>query len=124
MTPTLRHGQDILSINWFMQPKAGDIVVIKKNGIEMVKRIEKVEDGKVFVVGDNLRESTDSRHFGLINLDQIIGKVIFSSENHPECNEGSLNLFQISLTFVRDVSPPKADQHDSKAVNIHQICHI
>ena len=76
MSPTLNPGQDVLSINWFVNPKIGDIVVIKKSGIEVVKRIEKVDGKKVFVVGDNNDESTDSRDFGPVNMDQIVGKVI------------------------------------------------
>lgn len=77
MIPALYPGQDVVSINWFVNPKVGDIVVIKKSGREMVKRIEKVEGDKVFVVGDNGQESIDSRHFGPVNLNQVVGKVVY-----------------------------------------------
>jgi signal peptidase I len=83
MQPTLKEGQDILSINWFVNPKVGDIIVIKKQGKEMVKRIEKIEGENVFVVGDNEDESTDSRHFGAIKRELIIGKVIYQSNEVP-----------------------------------------
>lgn len=84
MSPTLHPGQDVLSINWFVNPKMGDIVVIKKEGKEMVKRIEKVMGEKVFVVGDNQDESTDSRDFGPVNIDQVIGKVVYGP-NEIDC---------------------------------------
>lgn len=84
MLPSLKPGQDILSINWFYKLKVGDLVIVKVNGKEMVKLIQKVDDRRIFVIGDNKDESTDSRDFGPISMDQIVGKVIFSSENHPE----------------------------------------
>lgn len=77
MVPTLKHGQDVLVRCWFYQPKAGDMVVIKKDGKEMIKRIQRVSGQKYFVVGDNKKESTDSRRFGLIDKSEIAGKVIF-----------------------------------------------
>lgn len=81
MLPTLKHGQDVLVRCWFYQPKAGDMVVIKKDGKEMIKRIQRVSGRvsgqKYFVVGDNKKESTDSRRFGLIDKSEIAGKVIF-----------------------------------------------
>jgi len=77
MFPALKPGQDIVSVNWFYKPKTGDIVVIKVNNKEMVKRVQKVIDQKVFVVGDNNKESTDSREFGPIHMDQITGKVVY-----------------------------------------------
>ena len=89
MTPTLHSGQDVLSINWFVNPKVGDIVVIKKSGKEMVKRIQKVEDGKVFVVGDNPSESIDSRSFGPVNMADVVGKGIYSLDQIPCPNCGS-----------------------------------
>jgi len=84
MFPTLKPNQDILSFNWAYfgkKPKVGDIVVIKVNGKAMVKRVQNVYDRKVFVTGDNSQESTDSRRFGPINIDQIIGKLIYKSRN-------------------------------------------
>jgi len=34
-----------------------------------------IPEGKLFVLGDNRRGSWDSRHFGLISIDQVVGKV-------------------------------------------------
>lgn len=76
MFPTLKEGQEVLTFNW-MKSKIGDVVVIKHENKEMVKRIEKMEKNKFFVLGDNKKESTDSRHFGPIDQSQILGKVIY-----------------------------------------------
>lgn len=82
MTPVLRPGQDILSFNWAYlggKPQVGDIVVIKVGDKEMVKRVQKVHDREVFVGGDNKKGSHDSRHFGPVNMNQIIGKVVYTT---------------------------------------------
>lgn len=34
-----------------------------------------VPDGKLFVLGDNREDSWDSRHFGFIDMEQVVGKV-------------------------------------------------
>lgn len=80
MLPTLKPGQDVLVFNWaylFSKLKVGDIVVIWKNGKEMIKRVQMSSDRGAFVTGDNKKESTDSRSFGPIDKSKIIGKVIF-----------------------------------------------
>ena len=77
MLPTLNPGQDVLALCWLYKLEVGDVVVVKKNGKEMIKRIQKVHDREYFVEGDNKLESTDSRNFGPIRKDQIIGKVIW-----------------------------------------------
>jgi len=82
MFPTLIEGQDILSFNWAYlgkRPKAGDVVVLKIGNREIVKRVKRVEDGMVEVVGDNKDWSTDSREFGPVGMEQIVGKVIYQS---------------------------------------------
>ncbi len=77
MLPTLKPGQDILVWCWFYKLKVGDLVAIKVNGKEMVKRIESFNGRGIFVSGDNESGSTDSRTFGPIKKNQIIGKVIW-----------------------------------------------
>lgn len=76
MYPTLKNGQEVLTFNWG-KIHEGDVVVIKHNDREMVKRIQNVHDQEYFVEGDNKKESTDSRHFGPIDQSQILGKVIY-----------------------------------------------
>ncbi|MDR0554019.1 MAG: S26 family signal peptidase [Treponema sp.] len=59
-------------------PKAGDIVIFyTPGGDTVVKRcIEVTNTQKFFALGDNLLESYDSRSYGLVPADHIIGKVI------------------------------------------------
>lgn len=73
MFPALKQGQELLIWCWFYEPKVGDIVVIKHNGLEMVKRIQKVNRSEVFIRGDNIEMSTN---FGPILISEIIGKVV------------------------------------------------
>lgn len=77
MLPILKPGQEVLVWSWFYEPRVGDIVVVSKNGKDMIKRIQKIHDRKYFVEGDNKKESTDSRSFGPVNKSEIIGKVVF-----------------------------------------------
>ncbi|MBI2018185.1 S26 family signal peptidase [Candidatus Daviesbacteria bacterium] len=78
MLPTLKPGQDVLVWCWFYKLKVGDIVAIKINVKEMIKRVRQMSsDRGAFVQGDNEKESTDSRNFGWINKKDIIGKVIW-----------------------------------------------
>lgn len=42
----------------------------------MVKRIKKVKMNEFEVEGDNISQSTDSRNFGPIQKNEIIGKVV------------------------------------------------
>lgn len=79
MLPTLKPGQDVLIFNWWrlVGIKVGDIVAVQVNSKEMIKRIQTSVDRHIFVIGDNENESTDSRKFGPIKKEQIIGKVIW-----------------------------------------------
>lgn len=76
MLPTLKPGQDVLVSCWFNKYRIGDIVVIRHESKEVVKRISKIDDRRIFVEGDNKIESTDSRKFGWIDKKDISGKLI------------------------------------------------
>jgi signal peptidase I len=43
--------------------------------LEDLTGVERVPEGKLFVLGDNRLGSWDSRQFGFINADQVVGKV-------------------------------------------------
>lgn len=77
MEPTLQHGDDVLVLCWFYKLEVGDLVAIKKNKIRMVKRVKKIEETRIFAIGDNEKVSIDSREFGWIRRQEIIGKVIW-----------------------------------------------
>ena len=61
-------------------PQPKDVVLARhpyKTGVHIIKRISHItNEGRYFVVGDNLLESSDSRSFGPLNLQQILGKVM------------------------------------------------
>ena len=79
MLPTLRPKTSVISFNWhyiFNKPKLNDLVVAKVNGRLIIKRIKRIDGRKIWVEGDNKKESTDSRNFGWIDKRQLIGKVI------------------------------------------------
>ncbi|MCL5438662.1 MAG: S26 family signal peptidase [Patescibacteria group bacterium] len=85
MIPLIKNGQTVLISKFsyiFKNPKIGDVVVLRnpekklKDKKYIIKKINKIYGGKYFVVGMNLKESTDSRSFGLVAKKEIIGKVL------------------------------------------------
>ena len=78
MLPTLADGAKVL-----VDPKGyivtGDVVLAEhpyKTGVKIVKRVSEIaDDGRLTLSGDNPAESTDSRAFGTVSLESIIGKV-------------------------------------------------
>ncbi len=81
MLPKLQPGEEILfNPNAYRQklPQVGDIVVARHpyQAKQIIKRVAVIlEDGSCFLVGDNSKESTDSRSYGFIPLAKILGKV-------------------------------------------------
>jgi len=82
MTPLLAPGEEILVATKAYRkslPKIGDLVVLKHpqhHKLTIVKRILNIDhDCNCFLIGDNLLQSNDSRHWGLIKSSNLIGKV-------------------------------------------------
>lgn len=80
MQPTIQSGRFILvsSLPYFLSnPKVEDLVLIAVKNQTMIKRIKRVENkNKFYVMGDNVKKSTDSRSFGLVDRSQILAKVV------------------------------------------------
>jgi len=82
MMPLLKPGDEVL-VNprayRKIPPNPGDVVVTRhpyRKDLRLVKRVTAVlDDGRCLIEGDNPSESTDSRSFGSVALEQILGRV-------------------------------------------------
>jgi phage repressor protein C with HTH and peptisase S24 domain len=77
MQPTLQPESLVLASGLFRRLAPDQVVVVRQDGLEKVKRIQKLDEGRVFVVGDNSRQSIDSRSFGWLPAAAVVGRVIW-----------------------------------------------
>lgn len=80
MMPTLKPMQKILiQRSWFFCIfKENDMIVLKdpRSNKFLIKRIKKIKANTYWIEGDNKKASTDSRAFGFVEKQSILGKVI------------------------------------------------
>jgi len=80
MRPRLQPADRLLVFQW-ARPKPGDIVVLREPDAQLtfaVKRVASLEpNGDVIVSGDNPNVSRDSREFGPVPRQLIVGRVMF-----------------------------------------------
>ena len=76
MIPTLAPGERLL-FRLDGPIVLGDIVVFKRANQFDVKRVLRIEATGIFVQGDNDLVSTDSRNYGLIPFDDVLGTVTY-----------------------------------------------
>lgn len=81
MVPFCHAGQQVL-VNPYSAIAIGDVIVLRhpfRSSQILIKRVQAIDrDGATFaftVSGDNPQESTDSRSFGTILAQDVIGKV-------------------------------------------------
>ena len=92
MRPALEAGDRLLVVG-FLRPRPGDVVAVvdPRDGERvMVKRVAAVDpgDGRVTVLGDNPATSTDSRTFGPVGADHVLGRAVY--RYWPEGRRGRL----------------------------------
>jgi len=79
MRPGLEPG-DRLVVLGLLRPRAGDVVALvdPRDGERvMVKRVASVDATGVTVLGDNPTASTDSRTFGPVRPDHVLGRAVY-----------------------------------------------
>jgi phage repressor protein C with HTH and peptisase S24 domain len=76
MAPTFRPGQ-VVVIRRTSHVSVGDIVMFRHDGIEKIKRVARAETGRLYLLGDNPQASTDSRNFGWVGTENLIGRIVW-----------------------------------------------
>jgi len=79
MYPNYKNEPKVLLVKkLFINLNISDVVVAKDPRDErlILKRINNITKDSFFLVGDNEKESTDSRELGWINKKNIIGKIV------------------------------------------------
>ncbi|MCB9820279.1 S26 family signal peptidase [Candidatus Nomurabacteria bacterium] len=75
MIPAIKPGDIIVALP-MLKIRQGDIVLASQNGREVIKRVARLSSDSVFLVGDNLNESSDGRKYGETKLADVIGRVL------------------------------------------------
>lgn len=90
MEPTLASGEC-----WLVRRRAryrpGEMVLLRhphRDELWLVKRIQRCEPEGYWVVGDNPELSDDSRAFGLVPADGLIGKLVLRYRRAPHRRAG------------------------------------
>jgi len=76
MMPILPPNTLIVGLRRFRKVSPGDVIIFEHEGKEKIKRIQEIRGSELFVVGDHTDASTDSRHFGWVDVSAIKAKVI------------------------------------------------
>lgn len=84
MAPRLSPGKLVVATPLMGKLRPGQVVILEHHGKEKIKRIERIDPDKeqLFVIGDNLEASSDSRHFGWITLKAVRGRVFWPRRLH------------------------------------------
>ena len=76
MLPRFRPGRIVLG--WRARHvRTGDVVILMHDGLEKIKRVDRVKGDKLYVLGDNSAASTDSRHFGWLPVTSVKARVLW-----------------------------------------------
>jgi len=78
MLPNLSPGKIVVASS-FSKIRVGRAVIFSDQGKDKIKRVAKLEDDKVYLLGDNPKESTDSRQIGWLPSNRVLASVIWPS---------------------------------------------
>jgi hypothetical protein len=77
MVPVLPPGTVVYGWRWFHKVKPQSVVIALHDLREVVKRVDHIENDKLYLLGDHAETSTDSRHYGLVPMSEIESIVVW-----------------------------------------------
>lgn len=79
MLPTYKTGDIVIGLKFLSTLKVNNIIILHSpsGNLLIIKRIKEIKGNRYFAVGDNQKESTDSRQFGWVGKSHIVGKVVY-----------------------------------------------
>ena len=107
MLPTLKAGDHVLvdSRTHLRRPlKPSEIVLFRQpdGDVFMVKRVYAVSEHHIEVRGDNEAQSVDSRHFGRVPLNNLVGVVCAKSKSNAVFRfNGSFSRHRPEQTYYK-----------------------
>jgi nickel-type superoxide dismutase maturation protease len=113
MYPTLKHGDQLL-VQYKAAVKAGDIAVLKhplQQDLLIVKRLVERREGGWWVLGDNPGAEGDSRLFGTVPDELLLGRV--RGRYRPRA-EGQRSLRGVVSWLASALRPVLADRSVSR----------
>lgn len=76
MRPALLPGKIVLA-RYTQTVRLGQVVIVVRGQVQIIKRVDKIQDSRLFLLGDNPAASTDSRSFGWVDKAAIVGVVVW-----------------------------------------------
>ncbi|MEU9606198.1 nickel-type superoxide dismutase maturation protease [Streptomyces sp. NPDC048057] len=113
MYPTLRHGDQLL-VHYGAGVKPGDVAVLRhplQQDLLIVKRLVERRDGGWWVLGDNPGAEGDSRLFGTVPGELLLGRVL--GRYRPR-EDGQRSLWALASWAVSAVRPVLGDRSPSR----------
>jgi phage repressor protein C with HTH and peptisase S24 domain len=84
MEPYYHRDEIIILTTLGRNPRIGDVVLLHHGNMEKIKRIIRIEPDGLYVRGDNLVASTDSRTFGLLSHSSVKARAVWPNRRPPK----------------------------------------
>lgn len=108
MTPTLLPG-DRLVIRYGAPVRRGDVVMLRhpfQQDLWIVKRVAERRDGGWWVLGDNPFAMPDSRQFGVVPDELVVGRAVLRLRPVPKERDGGQRSVGALLAWVASAVRP------------------